>query len=765
MKKWIFSLLLLLTAFVGKAENIGTWTPHLAYHTATQSIAVGGMVYTLYQSNLLAYNVKDTQVRTFSKADGLSGKEIALLGYSSSQKWLVLVYKDGVVDLLNPESGEVATLAYLKSNAETTGAPVALSVNGDYATVALTKGVAVYNVARVELRGFYPLAAAPKTATVLGGMLYVAGDAGIKGGNLAANLYDVAQWQTVSATPTAQLLPLGNTLYALGGDGLWKYDGGNAALVSGAQRLSATVYARGEVSGTNAIFSNAGEVAVFAAASPGAPQAVYAHANAWTSVSRTSDGTLWMAQGGDGLVGYRPSGASLAATGQKIGGYGPVRDLCASMTFAGQRLIVAGGTLDLYASRPGTIMVYENGKWSHFREDNIRPVSDLPYLNVTSVVQDPTDASRHIAGGQSGLYFFKDGSITAAKHRYNSPLLIKYDKEAVHALAYDPQGNLWMAQEYMQDTIFRVLRTDGKWSRLFVPAMKGSYRIENTYFDTKGRLWATSGVWIGTNVGGIHCVDYKGTIDDPSDDVARFRSNVINEDGAPVDLQSGVRSFVRDLNGRFWVGHSNGVFYFDNLDDFNTDDFRVVQPKIPRNDGTSLADYLLQGIYVTSIAVDGANRKWIGTNGSGVYLVSEDGTEVIEHFTKENSALLSDDILSIAPNMETGEIFFGTEGGIIAYQSDATKALDALVRSNVKVYPNPVAHERNMVHVTGLTAGTTVKIMTTSGFAVAAGKATGGSFAWDLKGPSKKRVGGGVYYVLAATPDGKTGIVAKVVVI
>ena len=72
-----------------------------------------------------------------------------------------------------------------------------------------------------------------------------------------------------------------------------------------------------------------------------------------------------------------------------------------------------------------------------------------------------------------------------------------------------------------------------------------------------------------------------------------------------------------------------------------SDQLAIRRPKVPRNDGTSYADYLLASETILSIAVDPSNRKWIATNNSGVYLVNEDGTEILQQFTKDNSPLIS----------------------------------------------------------------------------------------------------------------------------
>jgi hypothetical protein len=188
--------------------------------------------------------------------------------------------------------------------------------------------------------------------------------------------------------------------------------------------------------------------------------------------------------------------------------------------------------------------------------------------------------------------------------------------------------------------------------------------------------------------------------------------------------------------------------------------------KVPRNDGSQYADYLLSGIGVTSIAIDGGNRKWFGTESDGVYLVSADNLTTLHHFTTDNSPLLSNNINSVAVNPLTGEVMMGTADGLVSYMSDATEPSEALTSSNVRAYPNPVKPDyEGVVTVVGLTADADVQVVTATGQLVAAGTSVGGTFTWNGKDRRGRRVTTGVYNVMSVTADGKKGVVTKVVVI
>lgn len=176
-------------------------------------------------------------------------------------------------------------------------------------------------------------------------------------------------------------------------------------------------------------------------------------------------------------------------------------------------------------------------------------------------------------------------------------------------------------------------------------------------------------------------------------------------------------------------------------------------------------DYLLAGVPITAIAIDGGNRKWFGTNGDGVYLISADGLTEIHHFTAENSPLLSNVIYSIAINNTSGEVMFGTDAGLIGYRSDATEPAEDLESKNLKVYPNPVrpGHEGS-VTVTGWSENSDVKVTTVGGEVVYKGLSVGGTFTWNCRNKVGKRVATGIYYFIGSNDSGRKGAVAKVLI-
>ena len=221
-----------------------------------------------------------------------------------------------------------------------------------------------------------------------------------------------------------------------------------------------------------------------------------------------------------------------------------------------------------------------------------------------------------------------------------------------------------------------------------------------------------------------------------------------------------------DLDGLVWVGTSSGLFVIEDVSKVFSPDFQFTQVKINRNDGSGLADYLLNDVSIACIAVDAANRKWIGTQTNGAYLISADGQEMIHHFTTEDSPILSDNVQTIAVHPETGEVVFGTDNGLCSFIGDATAPEEELSKDNITVFPNPVTPDyRGPIAIRGLVSDSEVKIISTGGQLVWNGVSAGGTCLWNGLANNGKRVASGIYHVVANTPEGNKAIVTRIVIV
>ena len=185
-----------------------------------------------------------------------------------------------------------------------------------------------------------------------------------------------------------------------------------------------------------------------------------------------------------------------------------------------------------------------------------------------------------------------------------------------------------------------------------------------------------------------------------------------------------------------------------------------------RNDGTDLADYLLTNIKCYDVSVDANNNKWVATIGSGLYRVSPDGSEIIEHLTTDNSDLPSNNVIAVYADPESNKVYVGTDLGLAIYHSGSTPARKDF--DDVYAYPNPVTPEyTGYITVTGLMADSLVKITDSAGRVVFEGRSDGGSVVWDGFDGSGSRVKSGVYFVYASSSASGSAqaAVTKIVVV
>ena len=242
------------------------------------------------------------------------------------------------------------------------------------------------------------------------------------------------------------------------------------------------------------------------------------------------------------------------------------------------------------------------------------------------------------------------------------------------------------------------------------------------------------------------------------------RSKKLLVEDTDGNLVQNIYSIAEDIEGNIWVGTDQGPLVYYNPERVMEENLKAFRIKIPRNDGTGIYDYMLKTEAITAISIDGGNRKWLGTSGSGAYLLSPDGTLQIRNYNEENSPLLSNNIASMAVDDKTGDVWFGTSKGIQSVRGDAVKGEEKF--KNVYTFPNPVRQDFNgNVTIKGLMPDSRIKITDISGNLVYETESAGGEASWDLKTYNGKRVATGVYLVFCASSDGTQSCVTKMLVI
>lgn len=764
MKKYILLLLAGLMHTVLFAQGIGNWKAYPAYQIATKNIPVGNKVYSLYNGNLLSYNTDDTEVVTYDKIYQLNDSKIKFIEYSAAARRLLLIYDNYNIDLLDAEDN-VLNLAQYKDNTSPDKGINNVSIDGKWAYLCTNTGLITIDMQEGVFANTYELGKKVLCCAANETHIYASTPEGTYKGNKTANLQDKANWILAATFRFTDLFYLDKTFFAyVNNNGLFKVNE-NMYL----ERINSDQYTFRALQNNHLILGNNQKVVVYESADE---SKIIRQPNAFNYLTYNK-GTFWGSCGLKGLQAYKENTSTqqLEPSMGVIQPNSPAYDYFYYMKFVGDRLLVAGGSLNYFNNNyEGAATYYENGTWTTFEYgDSITKKTGMPYINLTTIAQDPENPDRHfVSSARQGLYEFEKGKFVRNYNYRNSSLTTilpndarPYNYVSCSGLTYDTEGNLWMLNNEV-DTIFKIMKPDGKWVRLYYSEIEGAPTCDFMFFDSTGKIWVNSR---RGNNRGIFCLDYNGTLEKRTDDKHILRGEIINQDGIRYSPDE-FYCLTEDKNGQIWVGTNNGPFVITNPAAFFNSDFTFEQIKISRNDGSNLADYLLNNIVVNTIAIDGGNRKWIGTTGNGVYLVSDDGQEMIQHFTEENSPLISNNIYSIAVNGKTGEVMIGTDKGLVSYMSDATEPEEELEKANIYAYPNPVepGYEGPIV-VKGLTTDCEVKIVSTTGQLIFSGISNGGIFTWNGRNRQGRKVASGVYNVLASTVDGSDCVVTKIAII
>ncbi len=756
-------LFVLLLALEVKASD-DNWTLYPSYHNATYCQVMGGKVYVLASGALYSYDKSDNEVRRYDKITTLSDINIAHIRYSSFINALVVVYSNANIDILY-DDGAVYNISDFKNKQLPDKTINNVDIQGSTAYLSTSFGVVVLDLENMEFDNTFNTGLNTTCTYLFKDKLYTATQSGLYYCETGKNMLDNGNWEKFNSTTLKALGALDGRLYCIASDGkLYEIlsENNNLELVDGSGKF-------------NYLYSDGNALIVISSSSivklEGGITKKLCNVNKKYDFILKNKETYWCCGGYAGLVEAAVENNTIVAKGLPLIPNSPIRNYCEYMKFTDSgKLLVSGGHVNYFDNifYSGTLMEYhcEDDRWINLPEDTIRSATGYSYVNICSVDEDPTEPGHYFAGSFGyGVYEFREGKFVKHYNHENASLesassgKYAYAYVRVPTVKFDKEGNLWCVNTDVKD-VLKVLKKDGTWLSLNYKEIEYWATVVKPYVDSRGWLWLTA----IQGDPGLFCAKRNNTPFDTSDDVTgKWLNKFTNQDGISYDIYQ-LYDIAEDKDGAIWVGTNIGVFVIDNPEKFFKDGI-FKQIKIARNDGTGLADYFMSGVYIKDIEVDGANRKWIGTNSNGLYLVSADGQETICHFTTENSPLPSDCIESIAINNLTGEVFVGTDMGIACYRSDATAAAPSLDKNSIHVYPNPVrADYGGNISVVGLTHDCVVKIVDAAGYLVNEGVSNGGMYSWNGRNARGEKVASGVYHVLTYDSDGNEGVATKILI-
>lgn len=738
------------------------WETYASYFNPTDIVITQDYVYELAGTALFSVDKRDGSVTRWNKAKGLHGGEITRIEYVKAQDAVLVVYDNNVIDIIS-SNGNVEDIQDLFQSS-TTIQVQAVYVHNQTAYIGTNFGIIELNLKKKEVADTYYIGPDASSVsitelTIANDTLFALSGTDLYKGSLKDQLINYKNW-TIEPTQLVNptwLVSYQDDLWVLDQKKLYKRNHGQWQRHPSRPNIFSRLKSQG-----NKFFLTEHDSLHLFEMQDGQLDSIYTASAVATGAFDTKTQHYWLAGEELGLIDWRKTDQTM------LNHYipsGPVRNDIYHLQFAGEKLFICPGTRwSAQGDVSTTFAFYKDGEWGYETDKHTRQVLNIRPTDLVAIAVDPNDDSHfYMSSYGYGVLEYRNNQIYK-QHTEGSPncsllSLIENNLNYVRTdAATMDNGYLWILQPENRPYTINVMNiATGQWA-----GYNFSYKGQRITSNTIKGIWIDSRnsqyKWFINQRGsvGICLINDNGTPMKGSDDRYVFRNEMLDQNNEIFTLIR-LNELAQDHNGDFWVAMQGGVFIIPAETDFFSSNAckRII---IPRNDGTGLADYLLANDNVTTIAVDGGNRKWLGTENSGVYLVSEDGMTTIHHFTVENSALLSNNITSIAIHPTSGEVFIGTAAGLVSFRSDASEPFETY--ANILAYPNPIRPNYDgVVTITGLMDQTDVNIIDQAGQLVCKTTSNGGIAVWDLRNSAGSRVASGIYTALCNAPDGKHGLV------
>lgn len=793
-KKIVLLLALILTANYAIAQlAVGDWRIHSFYSgQVTKMVDTPDKMYIVSGGNLFSYDKSDEygEVYSYNSRNMLSDNNISNIFYNKNNKYLLVAYSNSNIDLIY-DNGDVVNLSEIKDAIMQTDKvinDVSFDTENNRIYVATSFGLVVYDDKKhyVIESGIYE-----KSVTAVG----------IIGSNLIISYDSTIAYSDLSSRHNS--LDAFTTIGSLSLNSIKGLNESKALVLNGASvKLINVDFNNNTSTNTNIVSSGVSFI--------GESENDYYFTNGSTLYRVDNEGNntaiplttdlsnnvisyyndidnLWAASNDlftvKGIGNYKlDSEGNVTTLKDRFVPENYNVTLPMSLYFGPSGKLYVNNSMTIYFGvgeySYTPINTYYAGEWKNVTITNI-PQSSGAYFEtagVSHVVEDPEDSNTYYYGNfWRGVRKVTDCQSILNYTRHNSTL-ISFNSDfgcIATDLDFDKYNNLW-AITYVADVTsmpaLHVLSSDklklsntekSDWSGVPLPQAKINKGAKMLVCKKSDMVFI-----INIDYGGVLTAVYtNGTPTDLSDDTITTYTSFVDQDGKSYSSNY-LLDIVEDKNGKVWIGTEGGVIELTRPEDYVKENVPVNHIKVPRNDGTSFADYLLDGQSVSAIAVDSSNRKWLGTTSTGIYLVSETGDEILESFSTENSYLPSNCVYDIACDPYSSSVFIGTSMGLAEYMGDSSPASEDY--SNVYAYPNPVRPEyTGWITVTGLMDNSLVKITDAAGNVLYTTTSEGGMITWDGCNSAGERVKTGVYYVFASqnATGTSSGAVTKILVV
>jgi len=746
----------ILSAFTAHAQDkpIGYWQSHLPYNTAVSVATDGNILYTACQQSFFTYNEATGETIPYSKVEGMSDVGMRYVAYDAGTSTAILAYQNSNIDLF--QNNTFYNIPDLKNKA----VAGVKNINHIYtengmAYLSTDIGVLVIDLNKREVEESYIFTPNSRVVSIkgfssAGNYFYAITTAGLyRVDKRIPDVQNFSEWSHIDSNNIfTGITTVNNQLFVATFDSVFTINADTLQLVyKTTNNINHIDPAKGGIwiSEQNRTaykgIVNKLDATTYQVVDSAHPK--------WVpeQTAELTDNSLWIAdaavglskRNGNGTEQHQPNGPSYPAS----------FDIYAHNK---EVWVAHGGFTDAYhpSNNSTGFSGLVNGVWHTYTYDPntlYNPIKDF-----VSITKSPINGNIYAGSFQNGLYIMQPDGTEVAQLQ-NPPLEPDpnlYPDIQVMGLTYDNNNNLWVSMFGSPHNLL-VKTPDSVWYKYTVRTASSGFPLSGgpIVVDDNNQKWI-----VASDGGGVSVFSDNGTLDNTADDQQRSLTTGVGYGNLPSNT---VFSIAQDKNGDIWVGTNNGIGIFN----CGGSIFQGCDAQIPIVQYDKYAGYLFAGENVRSIAVDGANRKWVGTD-NGVWLLSPDASKIIYRFTSDNSPLPSNHTEKITIDAVTGDVYIGTDQGLVTYHSTATEG--GTTNSNVLTYPNPVPPGYGgTIAIKGLVANADVRITDVSGQLVYRTTALGGQAVWNGVDYTGHRPQSGVYLIFVTNSDGTQTYAGKMV--
>ena len=774
MKKYFFLCFLFISSLVySQVDYSDSWEDFYSYNNVKDFVKVDNIIYALVDNAVFTYDETTSEINKFSSIQGLSGETTSSIYYNSTFKRLVIGYENGLVEVI--DENESITISSDIINFSQSGQKRINHISEFGNTLYLSTPFAIveYDIENLEFGDTFFIGNGSTSLNInqtliFDNRIYAVTEDGIFNADVTSNLLiDFNNWeQQFPVRDFSDIEIFNNKIYVTEGNRLFALNTGNLTLVRDffERIISLNSSENNIVISLNkkAIVLNASQnqIAEFTIT----PDFDFTLTNAFFE-----NNTVFLSTEEFGIL---KTTSSQIESYQEIHPEGPLSNEVFSIAVKNDNLwVVFGGydpTFTPTGSRRG-FSHYNGENWINQNFNPDFPITDLNYISIDpnaenrvyiSSMGDTPDVNSVSTGG---LLVVENDEIQTFYNHLNSgledlePTLPNRVTVRITSSAFDSQGNLWVSNINRTDEL-KKFSTSGQWSSFDINSLQTifAFGLHEMTIDRNNTIW------IGTRRNGVYAFNENGN---------RKRALIATPNLGNLP-DTDVLTIATDRNNRVWLGTRSGMVVLRNSTTVFDADILNAQPVIIEENG--VGERLLGDQRVNSIEVDGADNKWFGTDNGGVLYTNPSGQTTLANFSKANSPLPSNRILKIEVDTNNGKVYFATDKGIVAYNSNVAPFGDVL--AEVYAYPNPALKNHETVTIDGrngtnLPKGTNVKILDVAGYlvyetnVVEGQELQGGKVVWDKRNLAGKMVSSGVYIVLLSNDDASETSTTKIAIV